>query len=746
MDLAADAEQLNMASGEEITDIESRKRKMDNMKKVSQFTSTNKKLRLEGKDYLGISVDKDTKMTTYVLRGGKTVKPACPPSSRCMKDSSKSAFQCHKLSPEDREGNFTAFWNTNSWPERKAFVSGLTEVRHPKRVTNEASNVRQTSVKYFLKTGSGEMVPVCANNFANTFGVSKRTIQSWISLKTKERSAETPAQKKTGALRANRKRKLINPPDRNLGGPFFLIEWIESKKKHIAKASEIWCLEETNPTFENKKYNVLYSEAGGKKVYKSAIILKGPGSFQEMNSWLIEKDGTVGGKRQRKIKRFPPKSLEFASEDAAFMQPAKKTKRGPKTAQTPLVLLEDINMPEAVEDSALAGDGSTQETPEVHLEIRQSEAREWDFSGLAFSDVEIQPQKKAVGKKKSRESVLAKKDENESRTLLETACDQLASQMRKPEEEKQMSKTDGVGEKSRETVSAKKDQNETRSLLKTASDQLASQKKNLEEEKQISKRNVDDNRDVHMKLLMDLHKKVDKILEMMAKNNPDTTSPDEPPLLQVLNNRWVYIGRGYVVSHKRYSNAVIYACSEAKKFVSQITKAIFGKELLSQSRLAPNNRPCIKSEGQKLTFLEPALLDAIFMTQERFSQDRNITPLAMSQIQRIVSYLCERTSDVKCPWSTPGFKKLSQIEPDDDDDEDPQETSDQGEVEEEVSIEREEYYVDEDQYHNLNSDGDKHEEEVEDEEKAEEEVEENEAEETDFEDNKVFIYVKVDGK
>ncbi|CAB3366376.1 Hypothetical predicted protein [Cloeon dipterum] len=108
--------------GEEITDIESRKRKMDNLKKVSQFTSTNKKLRLEGKDYLGISIDKDTKMTTFVLRGGKTMKPACPPSSKCMKDSSKSAFQCHKLSPEDREGNFNAFWNTKSWPERKAFL------------------------------------------------------------------------------------------------------------------------------------------------------------------------------------------------------------------------------------------------------------------------------------------------------------------------------------------------------------------------------------------------------------------------------------------------------------------------------------------------------------------------------------------------------------------------------------------------------------------------------------------------
>ncbi|CAB3366378.1 Hypothetical predicted protein [Cloeon dipterum] len=579
------------------------------------------------------------------------------------------------------------------------------------------------------------MVPVCTNNFANTFGVSKRTIQSWISLKTgKERSAETPTQKKTGVLRANRNRKLINPSERNLGGPFFLIEWIESKKKHIAKASEIWCLEKTNPTFEHKKYNVLYSEAGGKKLYKSAIILKGPGSFQEVNSWLKEKDDNIGGKRPRRMKRLPPKSLEFASEDAADNNPAKKTKRGPKTAQTPWDIFDNINMPTSVEDNALAGDRSTQETPEVHLEIHQSEAREWDLSGLAFSAVKIQPPKKAVGKKKSREMVLAKKDEDESRTLLDTACDQLAIQMRKPEEEKQMSKTDGVGEiKSSERVSAKKGEHETRTLLKTARDQLASQKKDLEEEKQMSQKSDDDNHDVSIKLLMDLHKKVDKILEMMAKNNPDTTSLGEPPLLQVLNDRWVYIGRGYVLSRKRYSNSVVYACSDVRKFVSQITKAIFGKELLSQSRLAPNGRS-IKPEGQKLTFLEPALLDAIFMTQERFSQDGNITPLAMSQIRGIASYLCGRMSDVKCPWSTPGFKKLSQIKPDDDeDDEDPQETSDQGEAEEEVSIEREEYYVDEDQYHNLNSDEDKHEEEVVEEENAEEEIE---AEETDFEDNK----------
>ncbi|CAB3386655.1 Hypothetical predicted protein [Cloeon dipterum] len=116
------------------------------------------------------------------------------------------------------------------------------------------------------------------------------------------------------------------------------------------------------------------------------------------------------------------------------------------------------------------------------------------------------------------------------------------------------------------------------------------------------------------------------------------------------------------------------------------------------------------------------------VVQVKFCEERNIEPLVMKEMRRIISNLSARISEVRCPWLTIGYKKIRQMKEgaDDDDDEDGQQL---GNVEHQAvdgNIEQDE---DKESYP-LSED--RPEEEVEEEEEVEANIDEENEQETDF--------------
>ncbi|CAB3372138.1 Hypothetical predicted protein [Cloeon dipterum] len=216
-------------------------------------------------------------------------------------------------------------------------------------------------------------------------------------------------------------KKAKMPPDKNMvSGPHFLIEWIDSRKKEIAKASNIKCLDVNNPIYEKKKYNVVFSPStsGGKLVHKSAIIVQGPGTFQELKCVLKEQqekeETSFGDKRPARVKRLPLKSLESASEDYGEAEQNNRSKKNPPkkpASQIQLELLKAIDKSKACEDNNKKNESKNKKkiptknppskknqqeeeeegtssssavNPVVFNKIFQQ--KEWDFSGVAFAE------------------------------------------------------------------------------------------------------------------------------------------------------------------------------------------------------------------------------------------------------------------------------------------------------------------------------------------------------------------------
>ncbi|CAB3384265.1 Hypothetical predicted protein [Cloeon dipterum] len=89
-----------------------------------------------------------------------------------------------------------------------------------------------------------------------------------------------------------------------------------------------------------------------------------------------------------------------------------------------------------------------------------------------------------------------------------------------------------------------------------------------------------------LQLVKVLDNKVDKLLKTNAALRGTQVDSDEPELLQIVcNNKYTYIGNGYVMLRERYISVEMYTSRRPARYISQMAKAVFGVDTLSRSRL-----------------------------------------------------------------------------------------------------------------------------------------------------------------
>lgn len=159
-----------------------------NNKKIINRTSTvnakrdfNRRLRMEGKPYLGFSTT-GGKMKQNILRKGKEMGRRCE-SDFCKKSRLRD---CEDISEEQRLEIFNRFWRQMNWDQRKMFVARHV-IRKPKETHRTSANDsrRKSSLEYSLTVkepnGSYCVKQVCKNMFSKTLCLGKFQIHAWTS-------------------------------------------------------------------------------------------------------------------------------------------------------------------------------------------------------------------------------------------------------------------------------------------------------------------------------------------------------------------------------------------------------------------------------------------------------------------------------------------------------------------------------------------------------------------------------------
>ena len=136
-----------------------------------------KKLRLQGKAYLGLKYDKENCVYKYNnVRPEKKIGPRCS-SNKCKLSQVR---QCNMIPEAEREGLFKRFWSEMDWGQRKVYISSLIDVCNTKQTTVAGISRRNFSYSYHLKTSNGNRLQVCRQLFLDTFLISSFTIRNWI--------------------------------------------------------------------------------------------------------------------------------------------------------------------------------------------------------------------------------------------------------------------------------------------------------------------------------------------------------------------------------------------------------------------------------------------------------------------------------------------------------------------------------------------------------------------------------------
>lgn len=134
----------------------------------------NKKLRMEGKEYLGYTKPKGQVMKQNQVRETRSLRPACA-SERCKKSKQR---MCEKLTEEERKCIFRKFWSELNWDQRKIYaISHVNRVPTQRKTTLNDSR-RGETLTYSL-TFNDCKYPVCRTTFLNTIGIGSFTVQSW---------------------------------------------------------------------------------------------------------------------------------------------------------------------------------------------------------------------------------------------------------------------------------------------------------------------------------------------------------------------------------------------------------------------------------------------------------------------------------------------------------------------------------------------------------------------------------------
>lgn len=141
--------------------------------------NTNKKLRMEGKQYLGYTRRNGT-VHHNTIRESRKLGPTCQ-SRNCAR--SKKRF-CSDFSEIHRKKLFDHFWSETSWDQKKIFVASHVSRVNPKRKTTEGNSRREGTFLYNLPMKGYDKKVVCRTMFLNTLGLRPFTVQSWVNQST----------------------------------------------------------------------------------------------------------------------------------------------------------------------------------------------------------------------------------------------------------------------------------------------------------------------------------------------------------------------------------------------------------------------------------------------------------------------------------------------------------------------------------------------------------------------------------
>ncbi|CAH1106162.1 unnamed protein product [Psylliodes chrysocephalus] len=139
----------------------------------------NKKLRQEGKAYVGWSRPKNTPTKRETKREERKIGPRYG-STLCKKSKTR---KCHTISEENKQELFKKFWSDMSWDQKKVYIASLVLKSVTARSTKGAGEKsrRSSSLKYTIKNVNGKILPVCKPFFLSTFALNEWTASNWVS-------------------------------------------------------------------------------------------------------------------------------------------------------------------------------------------------------------------------------------------------------------------------------------------------------------------------------------------------------------------------------------------------------------------------------------------------------------------------------------------------------------------------------------------------------------------------------------
>ncbi|KAK5647883.1 hypothetical protein RI129_002775 [Pyrocoelia pectoralis] len=169
----------NQDNGEILEDVDNveinvgRTRRLKSNEKEWKRTK-NKKLRMEGKSYLGFSRLGD-KILQNKNRLARCIKPTCD-STFCRKSKMR---HCETFLETTRQQIFREFWECMNWDQRKVFVcSNVIKAPTFRKTANENSR-RKGSYSYSLNNNT-KTLKVCRKMFLNTLDLGYKTVQEWV--------------------------------------------------------------------------------------------------------------------------------------------------------------------------------------------------------------------------------------------------------------------------------------------------------------------------------------------------------------------------------------------------------------------------------------------------------------------------------------------------------------------------------------------------------------------------------------
>lgn len=138
----------------------------------------NKKLRMQGKQYLGYRrPNNQTKTFQDVIRGSRKLGVTCI-SPFCKKSRLR---KCNEISEIVRQEIFNNFWKNLSWEQRATYICNLVVKTLPKnrRDPDVTDPRRMGTLKYSLKVGNNN-IPVCKKMFLSTLGLREWQVHNWV--------------------------------------------------------------------------------------------------------------------------------------------------------------------------------------------------------------------------------------------------------------------------------------------------------------------------------------------------------------------------------------------------------------------------------------------------------------------------------------------------------------------------------------------------------------------------------------